>query len=154
MANLIPNRSDSVFGGRFHPGVLTHLFYRISRLGRLKVPLQRIRNTVHSRGSAFRITNASLGVRTVAIRQQSSFEWSSTSRYVWPARFWTLYVPDFNFPSTKMDIGSPVGEVCITAGNEIVLGLEEKNGASCVYCPPHFPRSVPKDPQWINQMGG
>jgi len=37
--NLAPNRSNSAFEGKFHPGVLTYLFDRVSRLRRLKVPL-------------------------------------------------------------------------------------------------------------------
>ena len=63
------------------------------------------------------ITNASWGERTVAGRQHNSLERSSISRYVWLARFWTLYVPGFRFPSAKMDIGSSGGETNMAAGN-------------------------------------
>lgn len=109
--------------------VHAHLFDIIPRARRLEFPLRIFSNFVCLRVSGlFQITNASLGVRTAAGRQHNSFEGSSTSRYVSLARFWTLYVPGFNFPSTKIDMGSSFGERCMAAGDGETLRVAWSSG--------------------------
>ena len=71
--------------------------------------------------SVLRFTDASCWERTLAGRQQSSLECSSISRYVWLARFWTLYLPCLSFPFANMDIGSSGGETFMVAGNRVIV---------------------------------
>ena len=76
----------------------------------------------------------------MAGRQHNPLECSSISRYVWLWRFWTLYVPGFSFPSTKMDIGSSDEEVNMAAGNSVALGLPRGSHTPYICTCPAFSR--------------